>query len=106
MKRALTLRGLLTALAIAALVGIVQGVANLNAQHYLRGTPLEAILDLLRPGMLWLKETTTDPRFLVLASLLVGGSLFLWADVILRRWTVWREANGGVYLRRTKNPRI
>jgi hypothetical protein len=100
MRRALTLRGLLTTLAVPAMVGAVQGLANLNVQHYARGTPLEAILDILRPSMLWLRETTTDPRFLVVTSLLVGGSLFLWADFIIRRWMTWRDSHAGKIDRR------
>ena len=95
--RRFSLRGIVTTLAVAALIGAVQGIANLNAQHYAKGTPLEAILDLLRPATIWLKETTTDPRFLLVAALLIGGTLSLWGDFVFRGWVAWRQDSSRGY---------
>jgi len=93
MRTRVTFRGIVVAVALAALGGAVSGLVNLNVQHYARGTPLEALLDLLRQTMLRLREITTDPRFLIATALLVGGALFLSADALLRRWAAWRDAN-------------
>jgi hypothetical protein len=83
MRTRLTLRGVVDTLAVTAMTGAVGGLVSLNVQHYAKGTPFESILDLLRPAMQWLRETTTDPRFLVVTALLVGGTIFLWADTII-----------------------
>jgi hypothetical protein len=94
-SRRITLRSVLTAVLGAALLGAVTALSRVNVEYWARANGYDAYLQgYAGPVMDRLATVTQSLGFLVVISLLSGGVILLWAELLIRKWRETVGANG------------